>query len=126
MEEQMEAEVNFSQSQEMEWVRLVIKVQAKLMTATEAAEKMGVSRKTYYEKEKRALSGMLAGLERKEPGRPAAEVDPEKEALKKELEEMKEDVLLLRQELRIKEALKLVNEEMGVDKKKDRGNKAGR
>lgn len=119
MPEEMQAQASMPSGEKLDWVKMVVKVQAGVMTATEAAEKMGVSRKTYYKWERRIMKGMMAAAEEKDTGRPAAKVDPEKEQLKKELEELKERVLLLRQELHIKDALRLVNAEMGADKKKD-------
>jgi len=40
------------------------------MTATEGAATLGVSRKTYYKWENRALGAMLDGLEDRDTGRP--------------------------------------------------------
>ena len=79
------------ESQEKAKMRLevILKVRSGLMTATEGALKLGVSRKTYYEWEERALSGMITALTDREGGRPAQPVDPEKEAMKKEIFEMK-------------------------------------
>jgi transposase len=39
---------------------MIVKVRAGLMTATAAAEALGVSRKTYYKWEKKGLQAMLA------------------------------------------------------------------
>lgn len=56
---------------------LIVQVQCGQITATEAAAQLGISRKTYYEWEKRALSAMVgvAGSAGRPPGdaaRPAA------------------------------------------------------
>ena len=48
---------------------MIVKVRAGLMTATAAAEALGVSRKTYYKWEKRGLQAMLAAGEAEKPGR---------------------------------------------------------
>ena len=50
---------------------VILQVRAGRITATEAARLLGISRKTYYQWEQRALSGMLAGLENRSPGRPS-------------------------------------------------------
>ncbi len=44
-------------------------------------------------------------------GRPSPEVDPEKETLKQENEELKKEVLLLEQKLHIREVLKEATDE---------------
>ena len=69
-----------------EWQRVILDVAAGRLTATQAAEEMGVSRKTYYEKQERALSAMLEALKDRPTGRPGNPVDPEKEELLEELE----------------------------------------
>ena len=50
---------------------LIVKVRAGLMTATAAAETLGVSRKTYYKWEKKGLQAMLAAGQDDAAGRPA-------------------------------------------------------
>lgn len=102
----------------LEKVRLVIQVQSGQMTATEAASKMGMSRKTYYKWEKRCLEAMVNAAGEKYPGRPSPELDPEKERLKSELETLKDEVLLLEQKLHIREALKAAEDESLAREKK--------
>lgn len=82
---------------------LIIQVQAGRLSASAAAAKMGVSRKTYYKWEQRGLSGIVAGLKDGEAGRPAASRDPEKEALLLEVEQ-------LREKLRVQEQLQRIRE----------------
>jgi len=67
---------------------LIVQVQSGLMTATEAARQLGVSRKTYYQWERRALSGMVDALQGKTGGRPSKPQDPEQEPLRKRLSEL--------------------------------------
>lgn len=55
------------------------------ITATQAARLLGVSRKTYYEWERRGLEAMMAQLQDQPPGRPAQTSDPEVESLQKRL-----------------------------------------
>lgn len=64
---------------------LILRVQKGELTATEAAQQLGVSRKTYYGWEKRGLRGLLAGVSQQEPGRPSQGIDPEKEALQRKV-----------------------------------------
>jgi transposase len=70
---------------------MILQVRAGQMTATEAAKRLGISRKTYYQWEQRALSGMLAGLENGNPGRPpAAKPDLEISQLKEKVAELED------------------------------------
>lgn len=85
---------------------VIIRVQAGRMSATEAAARLGVSRKTYYKWEQRALEGILAGLQEGKAGRRAAPRDPEKEGLKRELEELRARVGHQEQILKIRDMLK--------------------
>jgi DNA-binding XRE family transcriptional regulator len=48
---------------------MIVRVRAGLMTATAAAEKLGVSRKTYYKWEKKGLQAMLAAAQNDTAGR---------------------------------------------------------
>ena len=85
---------------------LIVQVQSGLMTATEAAQQLGVSRKTYYQWERRALSGMVDALQGKTGGRPSKPRDPQREQLQKRLavleaqERMREQVDHIRAELK--------------------------
>jgi len=68
---------------------MILKVRSGEITATEAARLLGMSRKTYYQWEDRALQGMLEGLTEKEPGRPPAPApDPEKARLEKKVADL--------------------------------------
>lgn len=71
---------------------LILKVRSGLMTATEAAQQLGVSRKTYYKWEKRALGAMLAGLSERDAGRPSAAPDPQIEELKRRVQELEQEL----------------------------------
>lgn len=85
---------------------LIVQVQSGLMTATEAARQLGVSRKTYYQWERRALSGMVDALQGKTGGRPSKPRDRQREQLQKRLaeleaqERMREQVDHIRTELK--------------------------
>ncbi len=67
---------------------LIVKVRAGLMTATAAAEALGVSRKTYYKWEKKGLQAMLAAGEDEAKGRPETGPRPEVTALKTQVAEL--------------------------------------
>lgn len=83
----------------------IIQVRAGVMTAQEAARKLGVSRKTYYKWEARALQGMVGAVEEQAKGRPPAKEDPEKEQLRKERDDLRAKLKVLEQRQRIRELL---------------------
>ena len=81
---------------------IIMKVRSGLMTATEGAVALGVSRKTYYKWENRALGAMLDGLEDRDTGRPELPGPSRDEVdLRSQLEELqrKKEVLEKRIEL---------------------------
>jgi len=84
---------------------LILQVQSGLLTATEAARQLGVSRKTYYEWERRALAAMIGALADREGGRPALPSDPEKETLRQQAEQLQQQARVLEQTLEIRQAL---------------------
>lgn len=73
---------------------VILKVQTGQITAKEAAKLLGVSRKTYYEWEERGLKGMMDALSNRPPGRPQMQKDPEKEELKKRVEDLEDELSL--------------------------------
>ena len=86
-------------------VEMILKVRSGTATALEAAKVLGISRKTYYQWEKKALSGMMEALAEKPPGRKCMPTDPEKEELKKKLEETRRANTLLQGKLDIRRIL---------------------
>jgi len=97
-----------------QWVEKIVQVQSGLLTATEAANQLGVSRKTYYKRENRALAGLVASLQDRESGRPGKAVDEEKERLLRMVLELQQEKQILEQRLRIREVL---DEHAGGEKK---------
>ena len=78
-----------SQDLSRQRAEVILQVRAGRITATEAARMLGISRKTYYQWEQRALSGMLAGLENRNPGRPSTpKPDPETRRLRQQVAEL--------------------------------------
>ncbi len=75
-----------------EFLQRIAQVQTGKLTVTEAARQLGISRKTYYQKEARALQAGLTALTPKAPGRPS-------KADKKELQRLRAEHHLLRQQL---------------------------
>jgi transposase len=84
---------------------LIMKVRCGLISARQAAERLGVSRKTYYKWEQRGLSAMLNGITDQSPGRPVKPLDEDHRSLEKQLVEAKREIDLLNQKLALKDVM---------------------
>ena len=85
--------------------QLIMQVRSGLLSAQEAARQLGISRKTYYKWERRALAAMVEALGNRERGRPPLLSDPEKEALQRQTQELQAKLQVLEQTARIRQAL---------------------
>ena len=74
------------------------------LTAIAAAQQLGISRKTYYEWEARALRGMQAALSPNRPGRPRSGPQTEMARVQAQKQELQQQVVVLQQRIRCKEA----------------------
>jgi len=93
----------------------IVKVRAGLMSASQAAASLGVSRKTYYEWEKKGLQGMLRDLEDKPAGRSAEEKSGREELLERQVKELGAKLQVAEQTAEIRAVLRLME---GADSKK--------
>lgn len=84
---------------------VIMKVRCGLLSATQAAKELGVSRKTYYKWEKRGLSALLDGLAEKDSGRPAPPQDSHQQELERQIEQLRQDNDLLTQQMALKDIL---------------------
>jgi transposase len=84
---------------------LIMKVRCGLMTARQAAEQLGVSRKTYYKWEERGLAGLLSSLTDQASGRPCQPADSEKQSLERQLEQAHRDNAILQHKMVLQEVL---------------------
>jgi transposase len=71
---------------------VIFKVRSGQMTATAAAQSLGISRQQYYQWEQRALKALLTSLEDQPTGRPKTPTDPEKEQLQHRVEQLEQQV----------------------------------
>ncbi len=85
--------------------QLIMQVRSGLLTAEAAAQALGVSRKTYYKWEQRALAAMVDALGNRSEGRPAQPVDPEKEALRRQTAELQAKLMILERTERLRRLL---------------------
>lgn len=81
---------------------IIVQVQGGTLTVKEAAGLLGVSRKTYYQWERRALQGMMQALQDKESGRPSRQPDAQTLAMQKRLAELEEREKIRQQVERIR------------------------
>jgi transposase len=105
------------------WQRaaIIMKVRCGLMTATEAAYLLGVSRKTYYKWEQRGLVALLEGLQEQTGGRPTIPQQQKREAeIEKQLAQLQQDKELLQKKMQLKDLvhqMQLQAEKDGAKKK---------
>jgi len=100
---------------------VIMKVRCGLLTATQAAQQLKVSRKTYYKWEQRGLSALLEGVKDQEGGRPETPAEQtQKATFDKELEELQQRNELLEKQLKLKDIvyqMRLKAEQEGAKKK---------
>jgi len=84
---------------------VIFAVQSGQITAEEGARRLGVSRKTYYEWESRALQAMTGALENRAPGRPDTPKDEEKERLQKEIAELHNKLFVAEKTVEVRDML---------------------
>ena len=82
---------------------IILKVRSEALTVTEGAERLGISRKTYYEWENRALQAMALALENHTPGRPPVPPDAEKEELQSKVRDLEKRLYLVEKTIKAKE-----------------------
>ena len=99
---------------------VILRVRSGQITAKEGAKLLGVSRKTYYQWEKRALQGMMEQLEAQPPGRPSTQTDPELQAMKQKIAALEAKLTVAEQTAEVRSILLAMrqNEEKRELKKK--------
>ena len=84
---------------------VVFSVRSGQITAEEGARRLGVSRKTYYEWERRALQAITEAMEDKAPGRPSIPQDEEKQRLQAEITELKNKLFVAEKTVEVRDML---------------------
>jgi len=84
---------------------VILQVRSGVLTAKQGAKLLGVSRKTYYQWEERALKAMALALENRPAGRPAVSMDQEKERLRERIRELEKKLDLAEKTIEVKELL---------------------
>lgn len=86
-------------------LRALMEVWSGRRTAKDAAVSLGISRKSYYQWENRAIAAMHAALQDGQPGRPRKGADVTRLALEKETRDLRAEVLILQQRESIRSRL---------------------
>ena len=96
-----------SESEELARKRaaVVFAVRSGQITAKEGARRLGVSRKTYYEWERRALEAMMAAMEDKTPGRPDTPQDEENQRLQEQIAELQKKLFVAEKTVEVRDML---------------------
>ena len=84
---------------------VIFAVRSGQITAEEGAQRLGVSRKTYYEWERRALEAMTEALEDRAPGRPGTPRDDEKEHFQEKITELENKLFVAEQTVEVRDML---------------------
>ena len=95
----------------------IMQVRSGQLTVTEAAARLGVSRKTYYEWEKRGLGAMLQQLEDQEAGRPPEPVSAEQLALQAKVAALEQELSIAKQTAEIRAVLRAMEEKAAKKKR---------
>jgi transposase len=99
---------------------VILQVRSGALTVKEGAERLGISRKTYYEWEERSLRAMALALENRPSGRPSVVVDEEKETLRERVQELEKKLSLAEKTIEVKEILAAYGEYRDKGTKKNR------
>ncbi len=102
---------------------IILQVRSGAITATEGAERLGISRKTYYEWEDRALAAMVETLENHAPGRPPIPLDAEKEELQRKVRDLEKKLYLAEKTIEVKDLLSAYETFQAGGAQKNRGQK---
>ena len=84
---------------------VIFAVRSGQITAEEGAHRLGVSRKTYYEWERRALEAITGALEDRTPGRPETPRDEEKERLEEKITELENELFVAKKTVEVRDML---------------------
>lgn len=104
---------------------MILKVRSGQMTVVEAAQALGISRKTYYEWEQRGLKAMLRELEDHKPGRPPKPQSPTETALARKVAQLESKLKIAEQTAEIRAMLRAM-EAAGAKKNRRQSSRSSR
>jgi len=100
---------------------VILRVRSGAMTAKQGAQALGVSRKTYYQWEERALKAMALALENRVAGRLSVSTDEENKTLRQRIRELEKKLDLAEKTCAAKEMMVVYEDFRHGDAKKNRG-----
>jgi transposase len=98
---------------------VIFSVRSGQITAEEGARQLGVSRKTYYEWERRALTAMTEALENGASGRPETPRDEEKEQLEQKIAELENKLFVAEKTVEVRDMLHAYELHVAKEKKRE-------
>lgn len=98
---------------------VIFSVRSGRITAEEGARQLGVSRKTYYEWERRALTAMTEALENGAAGRPETPRDEEKERLEQKITELQNKLFVAEKTVEVRDMLHAYELHKAKEKKRE-------
>ena len=92
---------------------VILQVRNGTISASEGAKRLGVSRKTYYEWERKGLSALMEALKDGAAGRPATEQEnPEVPALRSRIASLEKEVEAAKQTAEVRKVLELYEQQL--------------
>ena len=98
---------------------VIFSVRSGQITAEQGAKQLGVSRKTYYEWERRALTAMTEALENGAAGRPETPRDEEKEHLEQKISELENKLFVAKKTVEVRDMLHAYELHKASEKKRE-------
>jgi hypothetical protein len=88
-----------------ERLAVILQVLSGQLTAVQGAERLNISRKSYYEWQDRALTAMRDALTDRNAGRPPIPVDTQKQDLQAKVQDLSDQLLLAQKTIEVKNIL---------------------
>jgi len=101
------------------WAELILQVRAAQLTASAAAAQLGISRKTYYQWERRALRGLMAALREGPAGRPRSGPPAQVLRLRRKIQRLEQRLKTSEQLARLRQIVAQLHQPQSRAKKGD-------
>jgi hypothetical protein len=96
---------------------LILQVRSGQLTATQAAQRLGISRQRYYLWERRALKALLSAVQDRPTGRPRRKANPKTQKLQRRVKDLEKQVRNYELKDKLRERLKDIRRQ--PDRKKN-------
>ena len=95
---------------------MILQVRSGRISAVEGARRLGLSRKSYYQWEARALQGLLEAVTQQPPGRPRVPQRPKQRQLEAKVNRLQKELDQAQESRAIRAALNRVRQSMDAKK----------